>query len=492
MHANISPVILAGGSGSRLWPLSREGYPKQLLCLNGSKTMFQDTVARLDGLQQKSSTIPFKVNPPLVVCNEEHRFLIAEQLRAAERSAQRLLLEPIGRNTAPALTIAAHSVMAGSDDPVMLVMAADHIIRDEARFHTAVLMGLELALNGHIVTFGIVPDRPETGYGYIQKGSRLKGHDRACALKAFVEKPDTKTAQDYLESGQYLWNSGMFMVRASIWLAAIKACQPGIAKACLQADVGGSEDGDFFRVDRDEFSACPSDSIDYAVMEKLPVKAGKVRISAAVVPLDAGWSDVGAWPAVLELGETDKAGNVAHGDVHVEGASNSLLISESRFLAAVGVKDIIAVETADAVLVVHKDHCQDVRKVVDWLKKEGRKEGRSHRKVYRPWGAYEQLDAGSRHQVKRLSVKPGAVLSLQLHHHRAEHWVVVRGTARVTRGEETFLLTENQSTYIPLGVKHRLENPGRVSLEVIEVQSGSYLREDDIVRFEDLYHREQD
>jgi mannose-1-phosphate guanylyltransferase/mannose-6-phosphate isomerase len=376
-------------------------------------------------------------------------------------------------------------------------MPADHVIHDLGRFQETVLKGIPLAMEGRIVTFGVVPDRPETGYGYIHRGKALGDETGAggYVLEAFVEKPDRDTAAAYLAAGTYFWNSGLFMMRASVWLEAIACYQPEIARACREAWEKGHGDGNFFRVERSAFEACPANSIDYAVMEKIAANEtenGQSPFGCAVLPLDAGWSDIGAWPALLEVNVPNTQGNVLHGDVYAHGVQNSLLISEHRFLAAVGVRDVIAVETADAVLVMHKDHSQEVRRVVDWLKTAGREEGQIHRRVYRPWGYYERLDQGERFQVKRLLVKPGAMLSLQMHHHRAEHWVVVRGTAKVTRNGEEFLLTENQSTYISLGVTHRLENPGKVPLEIIEVQSGSYLGEDDIVRFEDRYHREKE
>jgi mannose-1-phosphate guanylyltransferase/mannose-6-phosphate isomerase len=462
----LHPVVLSGGSGTRLWPLSREHYPKQLLGFVGNQTLLQQTIQRLDGLDG--------VAAPLVVCNEEHRFLVAEQVRALGRQTARIILEPTGRNTAPALTLAALGLTDKNTDALMIVMPADHVIRDVAAFHQAVREATRLAEAGSLVTFGIKPSAPETGYGYIRKGA---GHKVA----EFVEKPDTATAQRYLDSGEYLWNSGMFVMRASVWLEEIERLRPDILSACRDAMINGANDADFFRVKKESFTACPSDSVDYAVMEKTD--------RAAVVPLDAGWSDIGAWSALWQVSPQDAAGNVLQGDVYALDTSNALLISQSRLLAAVGLKDTIVVETPDAVLVAHKDHAQRVKDVVAYLKKQSRNEHLDHRRVYRPWGTYEGVDAGERFQVKRLVVKPGASLSLQMHHHRAEHWVVVRGTARVTRGEEVFLLSENQSTYIPIGEKHRLENPGTIPLEIIEVQSGSYLGEDDIVRFEDVYNR---
>ncbi|OGI53231.1 MAG: mannose-1-phosphate guanylyltransferase/mannose-6-phosphate isomerase [Candidatus Muproteobacteria bacterium RIFCSPHIGHO2_01_60_12] len=465
----INPVILSGGSGTRLWPLSREQYPKQLLCLLGEQTLLQQTVSRLDGMGN--------VAAPLLVCNEEHRFLIAEQLRQLGKTPADIILEPVGRNTAPALTLAALTLLkTAPDDELMLVMPADHVIQDNKKFHAAVREGIALAEKGQLVTFGIVPATPETGYGYIKKGD---GNEVA----AFVEKPDAETAGRYVASGNYLWNSGMFMMLASVWLDELNRFHPAMLEACKAAYEQGRRDGEFFRVNAQAFGSCQSNSIDYAVMEETD--------KAAVVALDAGWSDIGAWSSLWEASERDSQGNVVQGDVYAHATQNTLLISQHRFLAAVGLDDIIVIETPDAVLVAHKKHAQDVKEVVNRLKSDKRSEYQTHRRVYRPWGSYEGIDAGPRFQVKRLMVNPGAALSLQMHHHRAEHWIVVKGTARVTRGDEVFMLTENQSTYIPLGTTHRLENPGNIALEIIEVQSGSYLGEDDIVRFEDRYNRHQ-
>jgi mannose-1-phosphate guanylyltransferase/mannose-6-phosphate isomerase len=470
--SRIVPVILSGGSGTRLWPLSREHYPKQLLALSGELTMLQETAMRLDRAAERA--------PALIVCNEEHRFLVAEQLRQIDRMPQDILLEPFGRNTAPALTLAALAVSAREPGAIMLVMPADHVIRDQAAFHAVVQKGRDLALAGRLVTFGIVPTQPETGYGYIRKGPMLASAG-AYQVGSFVEKPDAATAGTYLESGEYFWNSGIFMMTAARWLAEIRRFRPDIADACMAAWQGGKRDMDFFRMDKDAFGRCPSESIDYAVMEKTD--------KAVVIPLDAGWSDIGAWSSLWDVSQRDADGNVQQGDVMALHTHNALLIAQHRLLAAVGLKDIIVVETADAVLVAHKDHAQEVKTVVAELKKRKRSEYLTHRRVYRPWGHYEGIDMGERFQVKRITVNPGAALSLQMHHQRAEHWVIVKGTARVTRGDEVFLLTENQSTYIPLETKHRLENPGATPLEMIEVQSGGYLGEDDIVRFEDRYNR---
>jgi len=467
--SQIVPVILSGGSGTRLWPLSREHYPKQLLALAGEQTLLQETAMRLDGLQNQAA--------PIVVCNEEHRFLVAEQLRAIDRKPRDILLEPVGRNTAPALTLAA---LATEPDSVMLVMPADHVIHDRAAFHAAVQTGYAEAASGRLVTFGIVPTQPETGYGYIRKGPMLASGS-VYKVGQFVEKPDATTARGYLNSGEYLWNSGMFMMTAGRWLEEIRRFRPDIAEACAGAWREGTRDMDFLRIGKDMFSRCPSDSIDYAVMERTD--------AAVVIPLDAGWSDIGAWSAIWETSSHDAQGNVMQGDVYAHDTHNTLVIAKHRLVATVGLDGIIVVETPDAVLVAHKDHSQDVKEIVTRLKQQQRSEHLMHRRVYRPWGSYEGIDGGDRFQVKRLIVNPGAAISLQLHHHRAEHWVVVKGAAKVTRGEEVLLLAENQSTYIPVGMKHRLENPGNIPLEIIEVQSGGYLGEDDIVRFEDRYNR---
>lgn len=471
-------MILSGGSGTRLWPLSREQYPKQLLPLVGEESLLQATARRLDGLSPAAE--------PLVVCNEEHRFVVAEQMRGLGREAA-ILLEPVGRNTAPALTLAALWALR-SGDPVLVVMPADHVILDAGAFRDAVQRAATLAEAGMAVTFGITPDCPETGYGYIQRGTALGGTSNAFALARFVEKPDRSTAQGYLDSGDYLWNSGIFVVKASVWRSAIGVCRPDILAACESAAAGWKADGDFVRVAAEAFATCPSDSIDYAVMER--ITAGVAGLpAAAVIPIDAGWSDVGAWDSLWKVVPKDADGNACRGDVMLYDSTDTLALAESRLLACVGVHDLVVIETPDAVLVAHKDHTQDVKKIAERLKREARGEAHSHRKVHRPWGWYDGIDSGERFQVKRIVVKPGATLSLQMHHHRAEHWIVVRGTARVTRGDETLLVSENESTFIPLGTKHRLENPGKVPLEMIEVQSGSYLGEDDIVRFEDNYGR---
>ncbi|MDR7305609.1 mannose-1-phosphate guanylyltransferase/mannose-6-phosphate isomerase [Rhodoferax saidenbachensis] len=477
----IQPVVLSGGSGTRLWPLSREKYPKQLLPLIGDDSLLQATVRRVEGIAG------VELAAPLVVCNEEYRFVIAEQLRLMGKPGT-VVLEPAGRNTAPALTIAARAAMKNGADPVLLVMPADHVIVDTQAFQDVVRKGAALANDGVVVTFGITPDAPETGYGYIQSGESF-GSDGAKRIARFVEKPNVETAQAYLDEGSYSWNSGLFMMRASVWLAALEACRPDIAAACETAWTQGSADGEFVRVGKDAFSQCPSDSIDYAVMERIAAGQNASLPVGVVIPLSAGWSDVGAWEALWNVLPKDAEGNVAQGDVLMQDSRNTLALSEGRLIACVGVDDLIVVETADAILVAHKNKTQDVKKIVDRLKSAGRSEGQIHRKVFRPWGWYDSVDSGERFQVKRIVVKPGAALSLQMHHHRAEHWIVVSGTAKVTQGEKTFLLSENESTYIPLGTTHRLQNPGKVELEMIEVQSGSYLGEDDIVRFEDVYGR---
>jgi mannose-1-phosphate guanylyltransferase/mannose-6-phosphate isomerase len=477
---SIQPVVLSGGSGTRLWPLSREQYPKQLLPLVGEESLLQATLRRLDGLPGLAA--------PLLVCNEDHRFVVAEQVRQLGRPGA-LLLEPVGRNTAPALTLAALWALRQGDDPVLVTMPADHVILDGAGFRQAVGRAAALAEAGAAVTFGITPDCPETGYGYIEQGAALAADPAAYALARFVEKPDRATAQRYLDTGGYLWNSGIFVMKASVWRAAIAACRPDILAACEQALADTRADGDFVRVAREAFAACPADSIDYAVMER--IAAGVAGLPpAAVIPLSAGWSDVGAWDSLWKVLPKDEAGNAYRGDVMLHDTAGTLAFSESRLVACVGVRDLVVVETPDAVLVAHKDRTQDVKKIAERLKADKRSEACSHRKVHRPWGWYDGIDAGQRFQVKRIVVKPGGTLSLQMHHHRAEHWIVVRGTARVTRNEEVMLVSENQSTFIPLGVRHRLENPGKLPLEMIEVQSGSYLGEDDIVRYDDNYGRQ--
>jgi mannose-1-phosphate guanylyltransferase len=462
---------MAGGSGSRLWPLSRQLNPKQFLKLCGESTLLQQTLWRLNGLETA---------PPSIICNEDHRFMVAEQLRQLSFKDAPILLEPVGRNTAPAIALAALNATQNGQDPVLLVLAADHFISDQPAFQQAVLKAEKLAEQNKLVTFGIVPTQPETGYGYIQRGDALplEGYDVA----RFVEKPDAATAQAYLDSGDYYWNSGMFMFKASVYLEALAEFQPDILDACKTALEKGQQDMDFVRVEAAAFAQCPENSIDYAVMEKTS--------AAAVVPLDAGWSDIGSWSALWEIGDKDADGNVCKGDVLAQNSRNSLIYAEHKLVATVGVENLVVIETKDAVLVAHKDKVQDVKKVVEAIKNDGRHEHMNHREVYRPWGVYDSIDNGERYQVKCITVKPGAKLSVQMHHHRAEHWIVVSGTARVTIGEREFLVTENQSTYIPVGEVHCLENPGVIPLELIEVQSGSYLGEDDIVRLKDQYGRE--
>jgi mannose-1-phosphate guanylyltransferase/mannose-6-phosphate isomerase len=478
MH--IQPVVLSGGSGSRLWPLSREKYPKQLLPLLGEDSLLQATVRRVEGIAG------VRLAAPMIVCNEEYRFVIAEQMRLLDKEGP-ILLEPVGRNTAPALTLAALAAMQSGHDPILLVMPADHVILDTVAFQEAVRLGAGLADTGAMVTFGIEPGSPETAYGYIQTGA-AHGQDGARQIARFVEKPDINTAQSYLEAGCYLWNSGLFMLRASVWLAAIGACREDILLACRMAWAQGSTDGNFRRVDNDVFALCPSESIDYAVMER--IANGEPALPPAVVlPLAAGWSDVGAWDALWKVLPKDAEGNVERGDVLLHDCHNTLALSTSRLVACIGLDDLIVVETPDAILIAHQDKAQEVKDIVDRLKKAGRSERLLHRKVFRPWGSYDGVDMGERFLVKRIIVKPGGCLSLQMHYHRAEHWIVVRGTAKVTRENACYLVSENESTFIPLGQKHRLENPGRVPLEMIEVQSGAYLGEDDIVRFEDIYGR---
>ncbi len=488
----LQPVILSGGSGTRLWPLSREAYPKQFLPLTSAHTMLQETARRLDGLEQEHPRLGMGVADAIVVCNEGHRFLVAEQFRLIQRDLAAIILEPEGRNTAPALTAAALVATREDQDPVLLVMPADHTMRDEAGFRRVVADGYALASQGHVITFGIVPTKPETGYGYIRQGDPIAAPDLqgpAFVLRAFVEKPNADTALGYLASGDYFWNSGLFMMRASVWLRLIHQFRPEIVTAARAAVEQGVRDGDFLRLDPDSFHACPSDSIDYAVMEHLSEEKAAPGASALVLPLAVSWSDVGAWSSLWEVRDQDEEGNVMDGDAYVHEARNNLLVARHRMVAAIGVNDLVVVETPDAVLVVSKEHAQDVKAVTQYLQREQRRELRHHQRSFRPWGDFESIDHGERYQVKRLTVKPGETLSLQMHHHRAEHWIVVSGTARVTNEDRVFLLTENQSTYIPVGAKHRLENPGSLPLEIIEVQSGSYLGEDDIVRFEDVYKR---
>ena len=482
MTDQLLPVILCGGSGTRLWPLSRETFPKQFHALAGESSMLQDTATRLNGV---SADVP-RATAPVLVCNVEHRFLVATQLQEAGIEGAQILLEPTGRNTAPALTIAALQAIEGGADPVMLAMPADHVMADLPAFHATVKTAYEAALKGDMITFGIVADRPEIGYGYIQHGTAETAG--TYEVQNFVEKPDQETAASYLAAGNYLWNSGLFMVRASVWLKAMQHCRPDILQACSSAMEKGQRDLDFVRPHAETFKASPSDSIDYAVMERLP-KTPELGIKARVVPLNAGWSDLGAWDALWSVREHDASGNAIIGNAVQHGCTNSLFLSSSRLVAGVGLDHIAVVETPDAILVADMRCTQDVKKIVTHLQKHGKGLAHSHRKVHRPWGSYDSIDFGDRFQVKRIVVNPGASLSLQMHHHRAEHWVVVKGTAEVTNGDQVMLLGENESTFIPLGHLHRLRNPGKMPLEIVEVQSGSYLGEDDIVRFEDTYGR---
>lgn len=469
----IYPVILAGGSGTRLWPLSREALPKQLLPLCSQQTMLQETLLRLSDWPE--------LMPPLLTCGNEHRFLVAEQLRAIGVEPLAIMLEPEGRNTAPTVAVAALHLMQQDKEALMLVLPADHVIADVPAFHAAVLRAQQAAEKGAIATFGIVPSGPETGYGYIRRGAAVPGAEGCYAVERFVEKPDRPTAEKFVEDEAYSWNSGMFLFRASRYLEELAAFRPEIAQSCQKAFDGAHKDLDFFRLDEAAFAACPSESIDYAVMEHTK--------DAVVAPAEIGWSDVGSWSALWEILEGDRDGNVLRGDVYVDDVQNSMIRAEGRFVAVIGVKDLVVVETKDAVMVVHKDQVQQVKKIVAQLKKNKRTEHITHTHVYRPWGSYEGIDLGERFQVKRITVKPGGKLSLQMHHHRAEHWVVVSGTAMVTCGEVEKLVVENESVYIPIGSKHRLENPGKLPLHLIEVQSGAYLGEDDIVRFDDIYKR---
>ncbi|MGH8550629.1 MAG: mannose-1-phosphate guanylyltransferase/mannose-6-phosphate isomerase [Methylococcales bacterium] len=483
MDTFVQPVILSGGSGTRLWPLSRGSYPKQFLSWHGSDSLLAATIRRFREAGSSSSEI--RILPPRVICNEAHRFLVAEQLHLLGFGQASIVLEPFGRNTAPALTLAALMALGGDQDPVLVVLPSDHLIQDETRFRDLVLHGAELAREGRVITFGIVPSHAETGFGYIRKGPTI---DAVTAeLAQFIEKPDPEKAEELIRAGNVLWNSGIFLMKASVWIHEVQKHCPAILGHCEESLAKGRRDGFFFRIDPSAFEDCPNISIDHAVMEK--IVASKNEPLACVIAMDVGWLDLGSWSAIREVKARDEHGNVTQGDVFAKDTRNSLLYAQTRLLATLGVEDLIVVETKDAVLVAHKNSAQDIKSVTDYLKNEKRPEHEFHQQVHRPWGNYESIDKGPRYQVKRLTVKPGASLSLQMHHHRAEHWIVVSGTARVTRGEETFLLSENQSTYIPLGVTHRLENPGTLTLEMIEVQSGSYLGEDDIVRFEDRYNR---
>jgi mannose-1-phosphate guanylyltransferase len=468
----MKPIIMAGGVGSRLWPKSRAAFPKQFLPLTNEHSMLQETLQRLDGLNNQA---------PVFVCNEAHRFIVAEQLLQSGIEQDGILLEPMGKNTAPAIALAALHTMQQGQDPILLVLAADHLIEDVAAFHQAIAKAEQLAIQDKLVTFGIVPTSAHTGYGYIRQGDTIPGHENGYRVSEFVEKPDLNTAEQYLQDGGYLWNSGMFMFKASRYLQELQKFAPEIYQSCKAAIESEQQDLDFVRVNAEIFSQCPADSIDYAVMEKTD--------AAAVVPLDAGWSDVGSWSSLWEVLPKNEQGNVVRGDVILEQVNNSYINAEQRLVSVIGLDDVIVIETKDAMLVAHKDKVQDIKKVVDKLKAARRPEYEFHREVFRPWGSYDSLDQAERFQVKRIKVKPGEKLSLQMHHHRAEHWIVVTGTAKVSCDDKTFLLTENESTYIPIGTTHSLENPGKIPLELIEVQSGAYLGEDDIVRFSDRYGR---
>ncbi|PHZ85943.1 mannose-1-phosphate guanylyltransferase/mannose-6-phosphate isomerase [Paremcibacter congregatus] len=464
------PILLSGGSGSRLWPLSRATYPKQFLAMNSEFSMFQETLRRLNGLDHQA---------PIVICNADHRFLAAEKLRELEITAQNIILEPMGRNTAPAIAIAALEALKQGGDPVLLVLPADHTIQDAPAFHVAIRKAEKLALEGALVTFGVVPKSPHTGYGYIKRGTTEKngGYD----VVQFVEKPDLATAETFLSSGDYLWNGGMFMFRASRYLAELEKYNPDVVTHCTAALEQAEADFDFTRLNSDAFAKCPGISIDYAVMEQ--------TTEARVVPLDAGWSDIGSWSSLWDVCDKDDNGNTLTGDIITDNTRNSYIFAEHKLVTTIGIDELIVVDTKDALLVAHKDKSEDVKNILEELKKRARTEAVIHREVYRPWGKYDSIGFGDRDQVKRITVNPGAKLSKQMHHHRAEHWIVVKGSARVTNGEKTFMVHENESTYIPIGTVHALENPGVIPLEMIEVQSGSYLGEDDIVRFEDRYGR---
>jgi len=477
MTIELQPVIMAGGSGTRLWPLSRSGFPKQFLALDGKSSLFQQAMERMAAVDGHG----IHAAAPLVVGNDEHRFLLLEQLRELNVTAQSILLEPVGRNTAPALTLAALSALEDGGDPVLAVTPADQTVTDAAAFVSAMRSAVTLAAAGAVVTLGIVPTRPETGYGYI----RAQTPGAASRVQGFVEKPDLATAERYLRDGGYLWNGGIFVLKASLWMSALERFRPDIAAATRTAWQGRTHDAGFVRPQRKAFETVPAESIDYAVMEKMP----KSDLPMQVVPMAAGWNDLGAWDAVWQVLPKDDAGNASLGDVVIEGCRDTLVHAGSRLVAAVGLKDVVIIETPDAVMVSTQERSQDVKHIVARLEADGRGEKNLHRKVHRPWGWYDSVDAGPRFQVKRIMVKPGASLSLQMHHHRAEHWIVVQGTAEVTCGDKKMMLSENQSTYIPLGEVHRLANPGKVPLEIIEVQSGSYLGEDDIVRLEDTYGR---
>ena len=467
------PVIMAGGTGSRLWPMSRELYPKQFLRLYGQRSMLQETVLRLDDVDARE---------PVVICNQEHRFLVAEQLRQINKLSHNIILEPVGRNTAPAIALATLSAIENGDDPILLVLAADHIINNKLAFHQAIKSAFKFALQGRLVTFGIVPTGPETGYGYIHRGQEETLDEQiAYQVSRFVEKPNKETAESYIASGEYYWNSGMFMFRAKKYLEELEKFRPDILDACKAAIQGCEESDEFIKVDRDLFIACPDESVDYAEMEK--------TTDAVVVGLDADWSDVGSWSALWEVSPKDDKGNVLTGDTFLHNASNCYINTDEKLIAAIGVDDLVIINTKDAVLVVNKDQVQDVKKVVEYLKANHRSEYKRHREIYRPWGRCDVVVQTERFNVNRITVKPGAAFSMQMHHHRTEHWVILSGTGEVTIKDQKFLLTENQSTFIPIGAQHRLENPGKIPLELLEIQSGSYLGDDDIIRIKDQYGR---
>ena len=469
----ITPVVLSGGSGTRLWPLSRKAHPKQLLPLLNETSLLEDTINRLQGLDDVGKT--------MIICNEDYRFMVAEQAHSTSLDTSAIILEPVGRNTAPAIALAAFNALEKDANAVLLVLPADHDIQNVNAFHQAISIGLEQALKNQFVTFGIVPNTPETGYGYIKSADKVDVN-KVSKIEKFVEKPDSETATKYLKEGGYYWNSGMFMFKAEEYLNALKEFAPEIYSASQKAINAAVRDMDFIRVGAEEFQQCPSDSIDYAVMEKVS--------NAVVIPVDIGWSDVGSWSALHEIGEQDENNNILIGDTKSISTKNSYVRAEHKLVTTLGVENLIIVDTDDALLVADKSRVQDIKEIVESLSSENREEVVLHKRVCRPWGCYQGIDHSDRFQAKRITVNPGAILSLQLHHHRAEHWIVVNGTARVTKGEETFILSENESTYIPLGTKHRLENIGKIPLELIEVQTGSYLGEDDIVRFDDVYGRE--
>ncbi|KVV24574.1 mannose-1-phosphate guanylyltransferase [Burkholderia cepacia] len=470
----IFPIILCGGSGTRLWPMSRGGYPKQYLKLTGDQTLVQQTASRLQHIPGAAA--------PIVVTNNEQRFLVAEQLRQVNITPSSIVLEPVGRNTAPAIAIAALLALHESPDALLLVLPSDHVILNEPAFIAAANEAATIAADQHLVTFGITPTEAHTGFGYIRRGPAIADGKQVYKVDAFVEKPDAPTAERFLNDGNYSWNSGMFMLKASTYMEELHRHAPEIARHAELAFESAKRDKDFLRLDAEAFAACPNVSIDYAVMEK-------TERAAVVAAADLGWNDIGSWSALADIADADEQGNALIGDIFTDSVKNSYIRAEHRMVAAIGLDNIVIVETADAVLVAHRDKAQDVKKIVEWLNASGRHESVTHRRVIRPWGSYEGIDQGDRFQVKRIIVNPGAQLSLQMHHHRAEHWIVVKGTAMVTNGDKEIMLTENQSTYIPLGATHRLTNPGKIPLELIEVQSGAYLGEDDIVRFEDTYGR---